>query len=372
MIIVVAILAGSSLYVQYRAGQGGPINITAQQFEQMVQTLPENRRQSLQTDQGKQVFVDEIKQTLALTREARRVGIASRPDMAFLDGLQRRILLSQVYRDRHRDVAVTEREAADFLAANPTDVDELMKYNPQVGPRGSPLDDRIRKPFAEIEILAARAHAEKIDREPGVALQLEVLDTTLRDAMLRDLQSSIKVTEDDTQRYYEEHKSQYEQIRARHILFSTHPANPATPASETSGKENTAFDKEVVRKLAEDVLKRIRAGEDFATLARQYSDDPTTKDRGGDLQFFGRGQMVSEFERAAFPMQAGQVSDLVESTYGFHIIKVEDRRVQPLDSALRANVANVVKQQLVAARTKEIEKRYPVTVDLPSGKQPGS
>jgi formylglycine-generating enzyme required for sulfatase activity len=79
------------------------------------------------------------------------------------------------------------------------------------------------------------------------------------------------------------------------------------------------------RAKAEDILRRLRAGEDFAALAKQFSSDPGTRDKGGDLGWFGRGQMVTEFENAAFALQPGQISDIIESQFGLHIIKVEQR-----------------------------------------------
>ena len=77
---------------------------------------------------------------------------------------------------------------------------------------------------------------------------------------------------------------------------------------------------------AEGVLKRAKAGEDFAALAKQYSEDDSNKDKGGDLDYFGRGTMVPEFDQAAFAMKAGDISDLVKTSFGFHIIKLVDHR----------------------------------------------
>ena len=99
------------------------------------------------------------------------------------------------------------------------------------------------------------------------------------------------------------------EVRARHILFSVPP--DATPAQKTAAKAR-----------ADKILQDLKAGGDFAKLAKQYSEDPGTKDNGGDLGSFRRGEMVKPFEDAAFKLQPGQL-DLVESQFGYHIIQVE-------------------------------------------------
>ncbi len=100
-----------------------------------------------------------------------------------------------------------------------------------------------------------------------------------------------------------------EQVRASHILL------------KTEGKDEAA-----VRAAAEQVLQQVKAGGDFAELAKKYSEDEQSASQGGDLDYFGRGRMVPEFEQAAFSLEPGQVSDLVKSQFGFHIIKVVDKK----------------------------------------------
>jgi peptidyl-prolyl cis-trans isomerase C len=126
----------------------------------------------------------------------------------------------------------------------------------------------------------------------------------------------LTVTPADLDAFYKQNPQQFkepETIRASHILFSV--AKDATPAA-----------KQAARSEAEGVLKRARAGEDFAALAKQYSKDPGSAAVGGDLNFFPRGQMVPAFDTAAFALKPGQISDLVESEFGLHIIKLTDRR----------------------------------------------
>ncbi|MDR0786836.1 MAG: peptidyl-prolyl cis-trans isomerase [Gemmatimonadota bacterium] len=103
------------------------------------------------------------------------------------------------------------------------------------------------------------------------------------------------------------------EIRARHILLQT-PAN-VTPAQRDS-----------IRALAESIRARAAGGESFAQLATTYSQDPGSAQAGGDLGFFGRGRMVQPFEEAAFALEPGQISPVVESPFGYHIIRVEERR----------------------------------------------
>src|SRR5437763_13727165 len=105
-------------------------------------------------------------------------------------------------------------------------------------------------------------------------------------------------------------------VRASHILIAT--SDPAT------GTEMSESEKKAKRKIADDLLKRAKAGEDFAKLAKENSEDPGSKDKGGEYTF-PRGQMMPEFEAAAFSLNTNQVSDVVTTPYGFHIIKLYEK-----------------------------------------------
>ncbi|MFZ5517289.1 MAG: foldase protein PrsA [Candidatus Zhuqueibacterota bacterium] len=124
----------------------------------------------------------------------------------------------------------------------------------------------------------------------------------------RELADEIKVTDEDIQKEYDQEKT----ATVRHILMLT------------QGKNET--EKMAIRKKMEEVLALARNGEDFAELAKQYSEDPGSKDKGGIYENFTRGRMVKEFEDASFNLPIGSISDIVETRYGFHIIKVMDRQ----------------------------------------------
>jgi parvulin-like peptidyl-prolyl isomerase len=134
-------------------------------------------------------------------------------------------------------------------------------------------------------------------------------------ALKREL--NINVTDEEARDYYNQHAADFEQpemVHARHILlFSIDPATHQPLSTNTIAAK---------RQQIEELRKRILAGEDFATLAKEYSEDPGSKANGGELPEFSRGQMVAEFESAAFALATNQVSDVVVSPFGFHIIKL--------------------------------------------------
>lgn len=130
--------------------------------------------------------------------------------------------------------------------------------------------------------------------------------------------SAVTVTEADAQKYYDENPDDFkvpEQVRASHILISTRPSDPNADPNQMKAQ---------AKAKAEALLKQVKEGADFATLAKENSADTVSAVRGGDIGPFGRGQMVPSFEEAAFALKVGEISDLVETQFGYHIIKVAE------------------------------------------------
>ena len=141
------------------------------------------------------------------------------------------------------------------------------------------------------------------------------------------LRSQVTVSDDELRQYYEQHKNEYilpERVKAQHILF------------KTPGKSPEEVEK--IKEKARQVLDRAKKGEDFGSLAKQFSEDSTAAS-GGDLGEFGRGQMVPEFDKVAFSLGVGAISDLVPSQFGIHIIKVtgkQEARERPFEEVKEA------------------------------------
>jgi peptidyl-prolyl cis-trans isomerase C len=181
--------------------------------------------------------------------------------------------------------------------------------------------------------------------------------------------SKINVTEDDARKYYSENKKRFEtseRVRASHILIKPAAADPNAEPNEPKAKAEAK---------ARGLLKQIKDGADFAELARANSACPSGA-KGGDLNFFGRGQMVPAFEKAAFELKAGQVSDIVETRFGYHIIKVTDRKEAGVTTFEQAK-DNIV-ETLTQKRQGELAKEYieslkaKANIVYPAGKGPNT
>ena len=179
----------------------------------------------------------------------------------------------------------------------------------------------------------------------------------------------INITEEDAKKYYDENPTQFEvkeQVRASHILIKP-------DCNDTDPNDVKAKAKAQAKTKIEDLLKQIKEGADFAELAKANSACPSAA-QGGDLNFFPRGKMAAPFEKAAFELEKGKVSDIVETQFGYHIIKVTDRREASTTSFEQAR-DNII-QQLTQQKQSELDNKYieslkaAADIVYPPGKEP--
>jgi len=174
-------------------------------------------------------------------------------------------------------------------------------------------------------------------------------EATATAVLTREL--GVTVSDAEAMAFYASNSPDFEQpetAHVRHILLLTMDTATHAPLPDDQVKAK--------RQQIEDILKRAKAGEDFAALATQYSEDPGSKDKGGELPPFSHGQMVPEFEAAAFSMETNTISDVVTTTYGYHIIKLLDKT--PAKKIGYADAAGKIKDFLLQQKTGKLAAPY--------------
>ena len=350
--------------LSYQQAYGGSVNenllrqlgIDQQILQQMVDeqaALTEAERQGLRVSDEE--LAQQIFAIPALQENGRFIGelryqqllASQQPPMTkgnFEENLRRSMMIDKLRSALTNWMAVSDSD----LEREYTDRNEKVKLQ-VVALTADKFRDKVTVTDADV---ASHYDAHKAEYRKGEQRKVRYL------LLDRDqVRSRITVTPQDVEAFYNANVQQYqtpEQVRASHILL------------KTDGKDEAA-----VRKQAEDILKQARAaGADFAALAKKYSEDDGSKATGGDLDYFSKGRMVPEFESAAFAMQPGQVSDLVKSQFGFHIIKVVDKKAAATRSLdeVRAQIeqslaAQRVDQQL-ADRVRDLDTRVTKPADL--------
>lgn len=295
------------------------LNLRQQAFDALVDQsllMQEAKRQNL--DVSKQELIDAIAKIEAFQEN----GVFSRD--RYVQALRAQRMTTEDFEALERQqLLVDKARKALQQTATVSDADienEYKNRNEKVNltlVRLSPADfaARVQLDAAQLQSYFA-ANKAKFQLPDAVALQYIIIDP-------KKQLDGVTVTADEVQKYYERHLDQYEipeQAKAAHILIRL-----PQDAGEALRKEKRA--------TAEKILARAKGGEDFASLARTLSEDPGSAPRGGDLGFFQRGTMVPAFEQAVFSLKAGEIGDLVETQFGYHIVRVEqhhDARVRPL------------------------------------------
>lgn len=205
-------------------------------------------------------------------------------------------------------------------------------------------------------VISKMARDKGLDKRLHIKEQIELysIDLLTSEYLKEEVIAKIDVTEDDIKSYYKTHQEEFEvpeMIRVRHILIR----NPMSKSDSTDDKNKR-------KEKAEEVLKKIKAGEDFAGLASEYSEDQGSKEKGGDLGLITKGMMAPELEKVAFSLKPGEVSDIIETRYGFHIIKVEEKResfIEPYEKIkdkVKERLFNDLKKTRVEEFIRKIEK----------------
>lgn len=180
------------------------------------------------------------------------------------------------------------------------------------------------------ELMYAEAMDSGMDTDKEFIEELDAArKEILKNYAIKKLFEDINVDDAEVEKYYEENKAQFkkpESIKASHILVKT-------------------------EEKANELREKLENGESFEEIAKEHSDCPS-KQQGGDLGFFSKGQMVPEFEKVAFDLEEGKISDPVKTQFGYHIIKLTDR--QPAQEAKLEEVKDQLKQQLLAMKQSQV------------------
>jgi peptidyl-prolyl cis-trans isomerase C len=210
------------------------------------------------------------------------------------------------------------------------DFQRWMELNPEDRQEAVAADDKKKagmlNQIITNMVISDVARKQEFDRQPDIMEKMKyVINGFLTlEYIERVIAAGVSLTEGEIKNYYEENIARFskpEEVRARYIMIKV-----------DAEMDETA--KQDARKKAEELLNQVRNGSDFAALAKEHSDDQASRNRGGYLGWFGRGSMLPEFEAAAFALQSGETSKVVETSRGYYLIKVEERKegeVKPLE-----------------------------------------
>jgi peptidyl-prolyl cis-trans isomerase D len=345
-----------------------------QQLERMRRQMPNVDSSALDTPQMKRATLDSLVRENVLLAAAHKLNLVTSderlqrrfvadPQLAFLrkpDGsLNKDVLAAQGMSSEQ----FAERLRQDYSVRQVTaGIDDTVLA--PAGVAAASLDALFQQRQVQVQRFDTKDYAAKIEptdaqldawyKDPAHAAQFQAPEQAQIQYAVLDLDSivkGIKVPEEDLRKYYEENKARFttpEERRASHILVKADKTAP--PAERAKAKAK-----------AESILAQVKKSPDsFAELAKKNSDDPGSADKGGDLDFFGRGAMVKPFEDAVLALKPGETSGIVETDFGYHIIRLTAVRggaVKPYD-AVRGEIEAEAKKQQAQKRFAEAAEQF--------------
>jgi peptidyl-prolyl cis-trans isomerase C len=238
---------------------------------------------------------------------------------------------------------ITASEYDDFVNSLPQ---QYQAYARGAGKRA------FGEQIVQLTVLAAEAEKEKLDQDQKTKQELQFQRANfLAGIMFSNLQKTAKIDDAAIQKYYDEHKADFETVTARHILIRVKGAPMQAPAGKPELSDEEALAK------AQEIRKRLVAGEDFATLAKAESYDTGSAAMGGSLGSFKKGMMVPPFETAAFAAKIDDISEPVKTPFGYHIIQVQKHESKSLAESktdIEAKLRPEMARQAVEALRKDV------------------
>ena len=376
--LVLGVLVSGLLFVQCSSSTPKTVKLTARDMQLIFQELvpPQQQAQIASDPEEKKKLVADIKKLLAVAHVAEQEGYAEHADLKYQLSFSTDRALNDAYKKKNPDVKIPDEEINAYYLGHPKEFDDFLQGNPRAAQQAQgPQKDELKKQLGEFKVVADRARKDGLEREDLTRLQILLTRSqALAGAYLGDLQKNADklVADGDVDQYFKDHPSDFDEVHVRHILISTQPKPDAEDDSDAKDSKDKkpaekpkTLTKEEAKKKAEDLLARARKGEDFAKLAKENSDDQGSKDKGGEYDFFGHGKMVPEFEKAAFALKPGEISEPVETQFGYHIIKLEERRsaASPeTDQKVRQQIVDKLKQEKLEAKIDEITAASEVVV----------
>ncbi|HEX6046110.1 MAG TPA: peptidylprolyl isomerase [Pyrinomonadaceae bacterium] len=315
---VAIIFAGGLIFWQVKARKNGPVTLSAEDMALIAEDQSPPMRQRLATDEtARKEFARDVRRLLAVAEEAQAHGVDKSPDMKRQLEFQRAQVLAQYYFEQQGEgnPDITDKEVEEYFKApeNQAKFDQIIAdakaKDPNLANQQIPQEqlDMFKQRLGRIYIAEKKGIDQGLDKKPSVRLQLMLQHARVlaQKYAVDTLQQKFKATDAEIDKY-----------------LADHPEADVDKAN---------------RAKAEEVLKRARGGEDFGKLAAEFGSDGT-KDKGGDLGWFGHGQMDPDFEKATYALKPGEISDIVQTRFGFHIIKLEERKTETKDGKTEEKV----------------------------------